>query len=460
MIEREVSQFSAIAVTNTASALGMNSYLPIGIPLDQDFGLSRVVRETESITLSASFFDYNGAFVDPDGQEVDVSIYNHLGDFIITSAETRSGTGIYSSSFTPPASSTLGIYKAVHSATVSGSAIEVSEFFRVVASYPGSYAGQYIRGEDTIRGTAQFVDSVGNAIDPTGDVTVKVTSSTGVDLIIDEIATRTGVGEYIYDYSPQVNDPVGIFRIIFTGTVGSVSQSHQQFFEVVARKEPLIIDAQEFRSSSYAKRIDLTGWENTDIEDAIMDAQAAVESYLGYKVFSHVVTGERHRVNMDRNAILSIRLNDQPIVKLIRVILRYDPFRVLYTLPANGFEVDHERSIISYNAMIGEPIPGTTDTIARNTSFAPWYDVIVDYEAGLPEAANDLKMAVKILTMSIISGELAPLSSAHVKKVKSGNYEESYFDTRSPNVSGALSASEQRAYSILRNAGYVQPGIA
>ena len=273
------------------------------------------------------------------------------------------------------------------------------------------------------------------------------------------LSTRTGIGEYIYDYSPQVNDPVGTYRIVFKGIVSGILQSHQNFFEVIARKSPLIIDAEEFRDSSFGKRLDLSEWTNQEIENAILDAQASVEGYIGYKVFSHVKTGERHQVNVNKYGILSLRLNDKPIVKLLRVILRYDPTSVLYELPIAGFDIDHEASMIHYNAAAGFPIPGTIDTVARYTAFAPWYDLIIDYEAGLHEPDADLQLAVKILTMSIISGELAGLSSSKVKKVKSGNYEETFFDVNSTNSTGGDSTAEQRAYSLLRKAGYVQPGI-
>jgi hypothetical protein len=443
MAERDILNYT-VQATNTSIGLSNTSYAPLTIDITQDFGIQRVARGLDSINLTVYYKDNNNILVDPDNQNVTIYIYDPLLNKIIETTETRVGTGQYLFSYTPSASATLGIYKAVHSATIGGSSIITEDFFKIVSTNPGSYYGKIVKGEDSV--TAILSQESLQQCDPGVTPYVKIKSPTGV--IISEGPAPSG----IYNYIPGNNDYAGDYQIIFYTIVNGSQQIEYQFFQVITRREENIVSAEDFiksfESKRYARQLAQLTYE--EIDNILADAQADATTFIEYPISNKVISGEKCSVAIDFKGFLYLKPRFKNITKLIRCILRYHP-QVAITLPISGFIVDGNTGIIKYIYSGGQIIPGSIRGIINEYSFDNWYEAIIDYEIGfVNDEAIRLKRAIRLLATDIISQGYGMYD---VSSVKSGNYTEQYFDplrSLRKNSIGGISPIRYMAYDILK----------
>jgi hypothetical protein len=459
MAERDISQFGLIATTQTSVSLGLNTYREVKIALEQDFNVARVVRGVGSKTLGVNLEDQDGP-VDADG-DVIVQIYDSFGALVKSATETKTAgaTGEYTYAYSPPANAGLGIYKAVHSFTVSGSGGEVEEWMRIVANTPGDYSGTIIRGEETWSGTKNIVNSLGQNVDPDdNDVKYTLRSSRGVILVENAQATRVGIGQYSASYAPGHNDPIGEYSVAFTYEINGTAGSCETFFNVSERKSELAVAASEFKSSAEGKGIasSLSGWSDEEIDEALADAQDRVEAWTGISLGKKVITGERKTGKMTDKNRMFVQLDNAPIYKLIRVLLKVEPTLDPINLPVSGCEIYHNAGQIEYSTQAVGDIETTIDNITALDNLYESGELIIDYECGYDEVPRAAKVAVRTLAASSIrkaSGD------SDVKMIQSGNHKVQYQDNGSSGGS-SMSRDEQRAFDILKMAGLVNPPIA
>lgn len=451
--ERDVSQYSLNVSTNTSIALGVSSYKDVLICLEQDFGLSRYVRGVDTVTLGIELTDSLGIPVDADST-VSIEILDIYSNIVQAGTDTKTGSGTYSYAYTPPASSTLGIYKATHSFTVGGSSAAIEEWFRVVSTTPGSYFGTVIRGEATWTGDSTITDARGILNDPDdNEVLYTVRSPRGVVLIDNATATRIDTGEYRATYAPSYNDPTGTFSVTFTYTLNSVAGSEELYFKVSERKEELWVDAEEFRSSPYGKSVSSTiaSWTNEEIEEVLSDSQSELEDDIGYKLTKNMVTGEKLRGIINQKNELFMDLLNKPVYKLIRVLLRYHPSVEALELPVSAWEIYHDLGQAKYLLQAGIPRATSVDNLLAETAWTGKVDLIVDYESGYDEAPRAAKKAVKLVAVDTIEGINR---TSDVSQVKSGNHSVKYFDplrlSGKSSGSSGMSAKKQEAIRLLK----------
>lgn len=417
MAERDVIYYGVYA-TGTSDLLGDSSYPTIIQDLTQDFNIQRVSKGLDSINLQVDYKDINGNYIEPSGQ-VYISIYDVLKNLIVYTTETRVASGQYQYTYTPPVSADVGIYQVLHSTTISGSALETEDYFKVVSSAPGSYYGKILRGEDSV--TVTLSNESLQEIDPGTSIRVVIISPTGVTLVN---TTCNG----IYTYSPGYNDYDGDFEVYFITTVRGVQQIEKSFFTVVLRREENLVTAEDFKKSleTYRFRNSISKMTDEQIDNTIADAQAIASQYVGYPISNKVINGEKASISTDYKGFLYLRPRAKNITKLIRCQLRYHP-QVSITLPVSGFLIDNDTGVIKYIYSGGMIIPGSIRGLLNEYSYDNWYEAIISYEIGF---VNDelikLKKAIRLLTADMIQQGFGLYD---IKEVKSGNYTEQYYDS-------------------------------
>jgi hypothetical protein len=441
MAERDILRYQ-VTTTGTSIGLGDTSYPTVEADLTQDFGLQRVVRGLDSIRLTVTY-STSGVYVEPDNNRVLIEILDAFNNTILSDTETRSGTGQYYYTYSVPASTPIGIYKAVHSASIAGSGVVTEDFFKVVTSTPGSYYGKVVRGEDTV--VATLSNEAQQLIDAGSSVTVTIKSSTGVI-----VASGLADDALSYSYTPGYNDSEGDFQVIFSFIVNGVTNLEQQFFTVAARREDNLVTTEEFKNSVEMLRFTskIAKLTNEQIDNMLADAQAMAAQYVGYPIGNKLISGEKLDVRTDSKGFLYLRPRARNITKLIRCILRFHPV-VSLTLPVSGFLLDSDTGVLKYVFTGGMILPGSIRGILNEYSFENWYEAIVDYETGfVRDEKIRIKKAVRLLALDILKQGLGLYD---VAQIKAGNYQENYFDPlRTRNKGRGMSPLQEQAYEILQ----------
>lgn len=465
MAERDTSRFAISTTTSTSELLGVSSYREVKIALEQDFSLVRTVRGVGTASLGVNIRDANGVGVDATG-DVLVEIYDAFESLLFSDVETKtdSATGQYTYNYTPPANSALGVYRAVHTFTVSGSAGEIEEWFRVVGNTPGDYSGKVIRGEETWTGTANIRNNLGQNVDPdSSSVKYTIRNPRGIILVNNADATRLGVGQYSASFAPGYNDSLDTYHVTFTYAINSVAGSVELFFTVAQRNEELVVDADAFKKSPEWMSVEslIPTWTDEQIEQVLAEAQEKVESWTGQRLGKTLITGERQLASINAKGQLFAQLNSPPVYKLIRALLRYHPTLTALTLPVSGFEIYHNLGQIKYLLQSGVPLATHVDNLLAEYAFTDNVELILDYECGYDagEVPRVVKQAIRILA----TGAINEASDANgIKSVKSGDHSVSYFESKEPSGGGALfslTKYEKRAFTILDMAGKIPPEV-
>lgn len=461
MAERTTDKYGIVTHTSTSRELGVQSYREVEISLEQDFNLARVIRGVSERTLGVSLEDASGNPVNADG-DILLQIYDSFNTLVYSVTDTQTASGEYESTYTPPASASLGVYHATHTFTVSGNEAQVDDWFRVVSTVPGDYSGRVLKGEETWTGETKVVNTYGEIVDADGDVTYTIRSPRGVVLVNNETATRTGTGTYQASYAPGYNDPDGTYYVSFSFVVNGLQSSSELFFVAMQRQPDLAIGAEEFKGSIEGKTIadTISDWTDSEIENALADAQDAIEHYLGYKVSKQVVTGAQVKGMVDSANEIYVNFGAQPIYKLIRAFMIVHPAMSTINLPVSGWNINHDGGYAKYQFEYGEPYTGTSESILNAFQLKDEVDIVLDYESGYDTVPRVVKQAIRTLA----SGTIDRVSRTEdIKKIKSGNHEVTYFDSdssSSTNGDSNLSAKELRAYEMLRRAGLRMPTLA
>ena len=418
MAERDIPQY-AVEQTNTSALLGNTSYPVVEADLTQDFGLQRVSRGLDQITLSITY-QVSGKYIDPDSNYVKIDVSDPYGNAYISTTETRSSTGCYYFAFTPPVSSQLGTYKAVHSATIGTSGLITEDFFKVVSSAPGSFYGKVVRGEDTV--VIQLSNEASQAIDAGTLPTCNIYSPTGV-LISSGVSDST----YTYRYAPGYNDTDGEWQAVFTYLINGLPQQEYQFFTVVRRREENIITVEELKACSEGLRIKskISALSNDDLDAYIADSQAMASLYIRNSISPKYISGEKCPVTTDDKGFLFLRPARKNITKIVRCILRFHP-QVSITLPVSGFIFDGDTGTIKYIYASGLILPGSIRGLLNEYSFYNYFEAILDYETGyINDELIMLKKAVRLLAVDTI---MQGYGLVNAKSLTAGNYKEEYYD--------------------------------
>ena len=457
MTDRDVAQYGITANTNTSLLLGVNSYKDVAISLDQDFSLSRVIRGITEYELGVTLTDVGGLPVYADDNDVILSIYDAYGQLMDSYAESTTGSGSYGYTYTVPSTGGIGIYKGVHSFTVSGSSAEVDEWFRVIPTFPGTYSGTIIRGIDIWNTSIKIQNTYGVITDADGDVTCTIRDSRGVVIVNNGIAERVATGEYKYAYSPTHNDPLGNYNATFSYQLGGTDLSEESFFIVSEKESELWVDAKSFLSSPEGKAVSnsVSNWETVDIEEMLADAQAELEAYIGYKVSSNIITGEKVNGSVNSHNEIFISLNSKPVYKILRTLLFYHPAVSMMTLPVSGWNIDHNYGQATYSLNVGIPYTSNINNIVNNFESQENVDLIVDYEAGYDSIPRALKKALRIMAVADIQ---ASTRESSISEVKSGNHSVKYGDVSSGS-SRAVETQRQRAFNLVDRLGMKKANI-
>jgi hypothetical protein len=387
----------------------------------------------------------SGTYIDPDQNTVNIQILDPYGNTYINTTETRASTGNYYFSFTPPVSSQLGTYKAIHTATIQSTGLTTEDFFKVVSSAPGSFYGRVVRGEDTV--IINLSNEGAQAIDAGTIPVCKIYSPTGV-----MISTGPSDSSYNYRYAPTYNDSDGEYQAVFTYLINGLPQQEYQFFTVVRRREENIITAEELKSCSEGIRIrsKISAMSNDDLDAYIADAQAMASIYIRNSIAPKYISGEKCPINTDDKGFLYLRPMRKNITKIGRCILRFHP-QVSITLPVSGFIFDGDTGILKYIYASGLILPGSIRGLLNEYSFYNYFEAILDYETGY---VNDelimLKKATRLLAVDAI---MQGYGLINAKSLTAGNYKEEYYDqlrdVGKKTSSDGLSLYQKQAYVIL-----------
>jgi len=210
--------------------------------------------------------------------------------------------------------------------------------------------------------------------------------------------------------------------------------------------------ASAFKESYYAKNLDLTLWSDDQLESVIKDSAAEIEAYIGYPIFTNEVIAEQHQVVLNDDGHIVVRLYHRPIVSLEKVIIKYHP-TVTQELHLTGWEIYNSEGILKYLFAAGEAYAEAVNGMLKETVFNDRYDLEVDYTAGVENIDRVLLKAIGTLAAGYINFEAGDSSSAGaLKSIKSGNYQESYYESIDKSeTSGGINGVKKRVYEMLNS---------